>query len=163
MALLKENLSLAMFLLLKRDPTPFSADTLLSLFVPAYSEAGSNARSAQEGIMLNWDDYVREVAEGCMEESIPTHSNLSFVGVKEGDECMILEALLSFATGSKHIPVMGFTTRPMISFDLKSDGMVTSSTCSLCIRFTTRHCQEYESFKEDVTYCVFNSQGFGNV
>ena len=71
MTLLKKNPSLAMFLLLKRDPTPLSADTLLSLFVPAYSEAGSNARSAQEGIMLNWDDYVREVAEGCMEESYP--------------------------------------------------------------------------------------------
>ena len=94
---------------------------------------------------------------------IQANSNLSFVDVKEGDECMTLEALLSFATCSKQIPVMGFTTMPMISFDLKSDGMVTSSTCSFCIRFTTRHCQEYESFKEDVTYCVFNSQGFGDV
>ena len=88
---------------------------------------------------------------------------MNIVAVSLDDIEVTLKVILSFVTGAEEKPLYGFHARHSITFDVESDKMVSSSTCALVLMFSGRHDTRYDRFKEDVTFALLNSQGFGKV
>ena len=74
-----------------------------------------------------------------------------------------LEDILRFVTGCPNVPILGFTPRPRILFELTEESMLSASTCAMTLRLTERHNTDYDSFKDDVSFSILNSPAFGAV
>lgn len=116
-----------------------TAEFLLDSMVIIYSSEGSNKRTAEEAIILNWNEYA-------------TESNGSPVSV--GD-------IVHFMSGSSKLPAAGFNCQPSIHFT-DDPCLPKASTCEISITFPRSFdllC--YEDFKEKMDMCICNSFGFG--
>jgi hypothetical protein len=78
-----------------------------------------------------------------------------------------LEDILFFATGSRQIHPLGFTSKPELTFmhDNATSGITSSlypmaNTCSCVLRLPVAH-NSYDEFKEHFVFAVKNAQGFG--
>ena len=127
-----------------------TAEVVDDLFHTEYSVQGNIKREKEEAISFNFSNFLEEVESGkiCHDEGTP----------------MTLGDVLAFITGATNVPVIGFDQQPTITFDFNApEGWkLTSNTCSNTIHFPVNSVLlEYESFKEEVTFCIRNSQGFG--
>ena len=116
-------------------------DQLLELFVPHFSEDGSNMRIEEEALMHNFCRMLEEC------EDHRAHFKCSDV--------------LIFVTGASTVPPLGLSPTPAIVFTAHS-GLPTASTCSneLHIPYTL---VDYSRFSEAFDLAIRGCQGFGNI
>ena len=113
---------------------------LQDTFIINFSEHGNNNRTAEEALVLNWNDYVTNCSEG---------NDVS------------LDKVLQFFTGSSKLPAAGFHTTPTINFT-DDTCLPRASTCDLSITFPRKYgFLTFEEFKEKMDFCILNSYGFG--
>ena len=167
LAFLRENLSLGFHLLAFRKPRELTADFVLDLFEPVLSERDSNTRMIEEAIVMNWNDFIKDVAnKGLLLWLEYIIRNVKCLDIFAGTELLTLQHIMEFATGAQNVPVVGFYTKPMLAFDLEATSerrCLTASTCTMKIVFTRRHNVDYDAFKDDVAYGILNSHGFNSV
>lgn len=127
------------FLIASRD-FDVTADYLLDSFVINYSDEGCNKRTAEEALILNWNDYVNQ----CI-----------------GDPVSIGD-VLQFFSGSSRLPASGFSNIPSIHFT-DEERLPKASTCDLSIVFSRSWGHlSFEEFKDKMDLSIRNSFGFGN-
>ena len=116
-------------------------DQLLELFVPRFSEDGSNLRIKEEALMHNFCQMLEE----CEDQTV--HFKCSDV--------------LIFVTGASTIPPLGLLPTPAIVFSSHA-GLPTASTCSneLHIPYSLI---DYGRFSEAFDLAIRGCQGFGNI
>ena len=128
---------------------PLTAEIVDNLFNIEYSPRGNAKREKEEAICFNFTNFLEEVESG-----------------KVGGEGapMMLGDVLAFITGATNIPVIGFEFQPTMRFnhDAPKGWKLSSNTCSNIITFPVNDCLiEYKSFREELIFCLRNTQGFG--
>ena len=137
-----------------------TAETVDGLFTYNLSDEGSNRNQQEKSILFFWSQFLEDVERGEIQKEVgdcDRNSRMSIV--------VSLQAVLSFITGSTHIPPLGFHPPPSIVFlhDVKNRKMYVS-TCSNVLFFpVSEHFLEYNRFKEEFLFCMLNAPGFGNV
>ena len=86
---------------------PITAANLQDLFLMTVSLVGTNAREKQENSAMHWTSFLEEAEVGALCNS-----------VADRQLAVTLEDILSFATGARHMPPMGFEIRPLLNSDL---------------------------------------------
>ena len=105
-------------------------DYLLDSLVIMYSPQGSNKRTSEEAIILNWTDYVQE----CQGNPVSL-----------GD-------IAQFMSGSSKLPAAGFDRQPSIQFT-DDVCLPKASTCDVSITFPRSFGSlQYDEFKEKNGY-----------
>jgi hypothetical protein len=130
--------------------TELTADTLLGLFtVNEWSPEGSNSREAEEAVMFNWENYIRETEGGRV--------------IHGSDEEVHLSNILVFVSGTNSIPPLGFPTSPVILFSKNTSRLLpTASTCALSLTLSGGLAQ-YDLFQQNMNLAVLNAFEFGQV
>ena len=154
-------------------------------FVVQYSDQGSNSRTAEEAVMLNFAEYINECASGIytylsfntimLRYSISIYPipNLEFIyysliaffwnSLCIGNGPVKLGDILEFVSGASKIPPSGFPRNPSIRF-CDDDRLATASTCDVSITFPRKlGWLQFDQFKETMDLCILGSCGFGNV
>ena len=79
----------------------------------------------------------------------------------EEDIWLDLGVLLSFATGSDHVPPVGYVSRPCIEFDVRVDSdLPTASTCGPTLHLPLQ-LSDPDLFKSKMDFALCNCHGFG--
>ncbi len=96
-----------------------------------------------------------------LEQSVPSHSIEGLVGRKS----LLISDVLVFVTGCENIPPLGFSPKPTIVFDHDCGQRKISVNTSINrLTFPVSDVLlQYENFKEDIIFCILNSQGFGMI
>ncbi|XP_074659127.1 G2/M phase-specific E3 ubiquitin-protein ligase-like [Tubulanus polymorphus] len=133
-------------------PSPMSVDYMTQLFHVDYSPPGSNKRVEEEQIIMNWTFLLEESFEGNIKEKTDV-----------GEMTLSLEDIHMFVTGSSQKPIIGFHHKPRIEFNHSGDGyLVHANTCAMVIRLpVNKKMLEVKSFVKEMTFCIYNSPGFG--
>ena len=114
---------------------------MLDLFVPCFSDEGSNKRAVEEAIMHNFCTLLEKCEDGAAPFTC-------------GD-------ILIFVTGASAIPPLGLIPTPTITFT-SEERLLTASTCSNELRIPYS-LQEYAKFEEIFDLSIRGGQGFGNI
>ncbi|XP_073776138.1 uncharacterized protein si:ch211-57f7.7 isoform X1 [Danio rerio] len=123
------------------QPKQLTADMMDDLFEIQWSEIGSNKRANENRVIAFWRDYLQDVEE-------------------EGAQR--LGAILSFTTGSDHVPPIGFHPQPSIAFHHDSELLQRfpiANTCINCLRLPLY--STYGAFKSNMEFAINNTHGFG--
>ena len=122
-------------------------------FVVQYSEQGSNARTAEEAVMLNFVEYINECASGIY-TYLSRNVTIQYFYIPHpqpriyllftncffwnslciGNGPVKLGDILEFVSGASKIPPSGFPKNPSIRF-CDDDRLATASTCDVSITF----------------------------
>lgn len=115
---------------------PFFLDS----FAIIYSPQGSNKRTKEEAIILNWNKYVAECT---------------------GDPVSIAD-ILNFVSGASRLPATGFDKTPSVYFT-DDCCLPKASTCDLSITFSRSliGLLSTEQFKERMDMAISNTFDFG--
>ena len=116
---------------------------------------GNIKRDHEEAILVNFNHFLEEVENGLVH----------YVGDKN-DLLLTLRSVLSFITGAKNIPAVGFSTAFKIVFDHEAPlgRKMTANTCANVITFPVNNIyMEYDLFKNEMITCIQDCQGFGMV
>ncbi|XP_068751097.1 G2/M phase-specific E3 ubiquitin-protein ligase-like [Montipora capricornis] len=123
------------------------------LFDPKLSEVGSNARSQEEDLLYNWEEYLKEIDDEGRARAADTE--------------VTLEELFAFLTGSHSIPPMGFERPGSIVFipleNPKESRLPSVSTCipQLSIPICNYILEDFDNFKKQINLAVLGSMEFG--
>ena len=139
--LIDEHPLVVMKLLNAAKSQDITSDQLLDLFVPLYSDRGSNNRPREESLMHNFCTMLQKCEDGKLLFSCSD--------------------VLVFITGASQIPPLGLSPMPSIDF-ISDDGLPTASTCSNILRIPYT-LTEYARFEEVFDLAIRGCQGFGNV
>ena len=116
-----------------------TAAFFLDCFAINYSPQGSNNRTKEEAIILNWNEYVSECT---------------------GDPISIPD-ILNFISGASRVPAAGFDKTPSVYFT-EDYCLPKASTCDLSITFSRSFgLLSSEQFKEKMDISISNCFGFG--
>ncbi|XP_023820376.1 G2/M phase-specific E3 ubiquitin-protein ligase isoform X1 [Oryzias latipes] len=115
-----------------------SALDIENLFKPDLSEAGSNKRNQEERTISFWADYLLDC--------------------EESDSVITLEDIFMFATRVSGIPPAGLEPLPKLQF-LESSKFPMANTCANILKLPLL--ENYNTFKENMTFGIRNSPGFG--
>ena len=116
-------------LLEKGAQQQLSANVMRDLFTARFSEQQSNARAAEEAIIMNWCEYLEDVECGSTFISSNHHYVITLTDSTEVEMNglrMTLGGILAFATGFQSVPLLGFHLQP----ELTSIWLLTTS-CGL--------------------------------
>lgn len=136
-----------------------TAEILDGLFYVEMSDANSSRNVKEKAILFNWNQLLEDIEHGFdAVSSIAVENNQLNVNIT-------LESVLAFVTGSSHIPPIGFSPQPSISFcHDDSNRKLHVSTCSNTLYFPVSEVLlDCSKFKEEFISCMLNSPGFGNV
>ena len=161
-------------LLTAANQLELTADAVISLFiVETWSPEGSNDREAEEAVIFNWENYIRETAGIYI--FYHDYFVVLMVGgifhtggrqVCESDQegvSVCLKQILSFTTGADAIPPLGFPNSPVILFSKDKNRLLPiASTCALSLTFSLG-LVEYSIFKNNMDTAVLNAYEFGQV
>lgn len=93
-----------------------------------------------------------------LNKTVPT-----FVHIEGKTTCGVDEVLVFF-TGASHVPPLGLSPEPKVSFLYgETSKLCTSSTCDNCLRLPTCHHEDYQSFTDAMTMSIKDNDGFGGV
>ena len=124
---------------------PITAANLQDLFLMTFSLVGTNARDKQENSAMHWTSFLEEAEVGALCNSV------------EDRQFTVTLDILSFATGARHMPPMGFEIRPTIEF--RSMQLPRASTCGNTLELPIT--ETYEEFKSTMCFAISNTVGFG--
>ena len=119
-----------------------TVDTIMTLLAKKYFfEVGTSERTKEEATYMLFIDFLHQCECG----DIPD---------------MRLSDVLSFFTGSRFLPPIGFDTQPALRF--KSDAMYPlASTGVLQLTLPTMYHNDPTSFQDKVAFGMKNHGGFG--
>ena len=130
-----------------------TAELVDEIFDPVYSPVGSSAFVQEQAIMFNFNQLLEDIEQGKVSVDIEGQCFNFTIG-----------DILQFVTGCRDISAIGFFPRPSISF-LHGDNAkqkLSANTCANILRLpVTEEMLKYPYFKEDITFCIVNSPGFG--
>ena len=143
-----------------RDESSLNAEMLDLLFQLEFSTEGSNRRMKEEAIAVNFSRFLDEVEAGivkCTLEDPLTN--------EKSEVTLLLSDILQFVTGPPVIPITGFHRKLKIIFShVGTDRMLEANACGPQLCFPVSDVlQQYESFKHELTSCIYDSPGFGNL
>ena len=131
-----------------------TAELVDEIFDPVYSPVGSSAFVQEQAIMFNFNQLLEDIEQGKVSVDIEGQCFNFTIG-----------DILQFVTGCRDVPAIGFFPRPSISF-LHGDNAkqkLSANTCANILRLpVTEKMLKYPYFKEDITFCIVNSPGFGS-
>lgn len=138
---------------------------LLDCFSIDYSDQGSNKRTSEEAIILNWTDYVMECAgkvTAILSYWCSCYSYLTFSPLSLERQDVSLGDILHFFSGATKLPASGFQVMPKIYFT-DENILPKASTCDVSITFPRSYGKlDYCEFKAKLDMCILDSFGFGN-
>lgn len=75
-----------------------------------------------------------------------------------------MEDVLVFFSGSDHVPSLGFSSNPKVSFlHGETKTFCTSSTCDIQLCLPTCHGKDYQASKDAMIMSLKDNDGFGGV
>ena len=88
----------------------------------------------------------------------------SFFFHAEGNTDCGVNDVLVFFSGSDHVPPLGFSSNPKVSFLYSGTSkFCTSSTCDIQLRVPTCHGEDYQAFRDAMIMSIKDNDGFGGV
>ena len=130
-------------LLAAEEAVPLTSDHLLDIFIPVYSEVGSNTRRTEEQLMKHFCTLLEEI--------------------ENGQYRITLSQVLSFVTGAAAVPPTGFSPQPNIHFVDRNPCLPYSSTCSNTLFVPLHLATDYRTFADRMILVVGDCFGFGQV
>lgn len=137
-----------------------TVDSLHSLFVVKFSEAGSNKRVIESKILSFWKDYLLD----CQGKFSCVFLHVFNCVFAEAESDVRVEDILCFATATEQIPPLRFQTNPEIQF-LHDDDFLwpKANICALILYLPVSYKgSEYDEFKHNMDCAIINGMEFGS-
>ena len=140
------------------------------MFVPAYSESGSNRRVKEEQIFFFWMQFLKDCQRGRLQRNVISLSEIMDNAVDgESTSKMVLSLadVLQFITGSPTTPLVPFAGNILFDHEIGKDAerRVESNTCALQVTFpvSQRYLSSCDTFMMNFTDDIYEGPGFGKV